>query len=96
MHAQHVLAGAQRLAAQHAQPRPRAGRARESVEVADQRGRRRGETCIKARRRRCQRHTSLREITRMLGVGSGCLWHGCCKVRMQPIVMNAILKTFAA
>jgi hypothetical protein len=37
MHAQHVLAGAQRLAAQDAQPSAGDARSHDSVDVADQR-----------------------------------------------------------
>jgi hypothetical protein len=89
VHAEHVLAGAQRAAAEHAQPSPCDASAH-VVCVSDQCccGRVRPRACVGHWRRR-RRRVAGRSITRMCRVASGCLSHGCCRVGVRPVVVSA-------
>lgn len=81
MDAEHVLAGAQRAAAQDAQPSPGEAPRHELVSISDQRCRMRArkEGCVGAHRRRNGRRVVVRPIDRARRIAGGYLSHGCSK-----------------
>jgi hypothetical protein len=88
VHTEHVLAGAQRMAAQDAEPNTGDAAQRMFVVVGDRRCRGR-EADVGARLRWFRQCVAVRWIIRVLGVADGCLRHGCSTVRMQPAAESA-------